>query len=393
MFGNNRSRLLRLGATALFAGIIVAASAPHLYSAGLTRANASQPQTAPQRYPAGLEWMAGPPPAGVGLALVKTSDAAVGLVVADGMKAGQPASATIVALPKKRGDTSATEGLVLVDPSGKEHAVSAGKVITFALGAAPAIALLKGGKTLGTKSLPIGGAATTANKQVFVQSNRITDLHGTFDGDAANSSAKIGNTPLKVIAETPTEMIVGCPDLDIAGPVKIDVSDNGKQSSIPADAINVSAQAPRTMKLGQQSIVQVTLRGLQSFRNMKPNGMSLYAYLVNETPQVARFDGKARTISEKVDTRKITEGGEYFLRVGLTAVGPGAYRLVGSVTTSAYGCQVSCAGCDTFSYCDDKGTVVCAKGECSGGCVKHAGGAACGSPWTCDCKFGKCGCR
>ena len=114
---NSRNRLLRLGATALIAGIIITAGAPFLCSAHLTRGSTGRPQAAPQQYPTGLEWMAGPPPPGVRLALIKTSDVAVGLVVANGMKAGQTVSSTVVAPSKTRGDTSATEGLVLVDPA------------------------------------------------------------------------------------------------------------------------------------------------------------------------------------------------------------------------------------------------------------------------------------
>ncbi len=393
MRGNNRGRLFRLSVTGLCAGIIIAASAPFLHSARLARVEAGGQQAASPRYPAGLEWMAGPPPPGLGMALIKTSDAAVGLVYVDGMKTGQTVSTTIVALSKKSGDSSATEGLVVLDPAGKQHTVSVGKVITFALGAAPVFSLLKGGKTLGTQSIPTGGAPPAPAKEVLVQSNRITDIHGSFDGNAANSSAKIGNTPLKVIAETPTDMIVACPETNISGPVTIDVSDNGQQSTCPADAVSVDAKAPRAMKIGQRSTVEVVYRGLQQFRNMKPDGMKLFAYLVNETPQVATLDGKKRAISEKIDTKKINEAGEYLLRAGLTAVGPGTYRLVGSITLNAYGCSISCAGCDTFGYCDSKGTVVCYAGpDCGHGCTAHSGGPGCGSNWSCKCKFGRCGC-
>lgn len=394
MTTRNHAVLAILGLTAVCAGAALTASAPRPNSSRSPRVvAAAEPQQAPPRYPAGLEWLAGPPPPGVGLTLIKSKDAAVGLVVVDGMKEGQTVSTTVVAMPKMRGDSSATEGLVLVDPAGKQHAVSPGKVITFVLGAAPVISLMKGGQTLGTKPLVIN-PAPGANPQLLVQSNRISSLHGKFDGNAANTTAKIGDTPLKVIAETPTDMIVAIPDLDVQGPMTIQISDNGGQSNVACDAVGVEATGPRVMKLGQRSTVEVVLHGLQRFRDMKLKGSALYAYVMNETPEVATLDKKARAVSEKVDPRKISKEGDYRLRVGLTAVGPGTFRLVGSATLNAQGCEVSCAGCSSFSYCDDKGTVLCSKGECSGKCTatSHKGGAGCGNNLTCDCKWQQCAC-
>src|SRR5687767_8674509 len=104
MNGHAGKRLLRVGAMALCACGILAA-APPLLSSRIAPLHAAQ--TTQSRYPDGLEWLAGPPPAGVGTALIKTSDVAVGLVVVEGTKPGDTVSGTVVVLPKKRGDTSA----------------------------------------------------------------------------------------------------------------------------------------------------------------------------------------------------------------------------------------------------------------------------------------------
>jgi hypothetical protein len=373
--------------------VIAAVGTLVLLYAGLAWA-AAQP-AGEQRYPAGQEWMAGPPPPGVQVTLVKLDDVAVGLVLADGMQEGQTVSGTIVALTPKGSDISAAEGMVLVDPAGKEHQVEPGKVITFAVGAAAAISLSKGGNTLGTRNIPLEPAQTLPNARTIVQSDRLTNLTGTFDGNAVNSTAGIGDTPLKVIAESPTNLIVASPNLgELTGPVEIQIADGDRQSTVPANAIHLRLQAPTKMKLGQRTSVEVTLRGLQSLRGMKnTEAMSLYAFLANETPQNIALDKKAPTFRALIDPKKIGKDGTYRLRVPMTAIAPGAFRLVGTIISGPYRCKVSCVGCSGYWRCGDDGKVDCTGGGCMGGCGGHSGGAACGHPWTCDCKFRSCECE
>jgi len=345
------------------------------------------------RYPARLEWMAGPPPLGVQSALVKTKDVAVGLVLAEGVQPGQTVSGTIVALTPQGSDTSAVEGMVLVDPAGVEHPVEPGKLITFAVGAAAAITLRKGGNTIGTHAIPLGPVETLPNGPIIAQSNRTINIPGSFDGDAANTVANLGDTPLKVIAESPDHLVVATPDLgEKTGQMEIEIADGGKQTAVPANAVQLSLQAPTNLKLGQRTRVEVMLTGLQGLRGIKKTELNLYAWLVNETPQNIRLDKQVKTLHLWIDPKKIGKDGVYRLRVPLTAVAPGAFRLTGSVVTNTYRCKITCTGCTDGWTCGDNGNVDCSGGLCTGACGKHAGGAACNHSWTCDCKFRKCSC-
>jgi len=384
MTGNYR-RYCRAGL-----GLLAAAAVLVLACAGLAWAEAQAEGT---RYPAGQEWMAGPPPLGVQVALVKTSDVAVGLVLAEGVQQGQTVSGTIVALTPKGSDLSAAEGMVLVDPAGKEHPVEPGKLITFTVGAAAAIPVLKGGNTIGAREIPLGPVETLPNGPIIAQSDRTINIPGSFDGDAANTTARLGDTPLKVIAESPDHLVVASPNLgETTGPMEIEIEDGGKQTAAPANAVQLNLQAPTNLRLGQRTQVEVMLTGLQGLQGIKKTELNLYAYLVNETPQNIRLDKKVKTLHLWIDPKKIGKDGVYRLRVPLTAVAPGAFRLVGSVLSNTYRCKITCTGCTDGWTCGDNGNVDCSGGLCSGACGKHAGGAACDHSWTCDCKFRKCSC-
>ncbi|MHB9026377.1 MAG: hypothetical protein ACYC7E_19735 [Armatimonadota bacterium] len=385
----NINRFHRAGA--LWAGVILVVG-----TLGLVCASWLQAATQP-RYPVGQEWMNGPPPAGVKSTLVKSGDVAVGLVVADGMQTGQTVSGTMVMISKGGSDTSVADGMVLVDPAGKQHKVEAGKVITFTVGAAAAISLLKGGKTLGSNSIPLGPVEVLPDGPVIAQSERLTNLKGAFDGNAANSAARIGDKPLKVIAESPTQLIVATPNMEeLSGPVEIEVMEGGKQTTVPANLVKMNLKAPPRMIIGQRATATLVISGLQGLRKMKnTEQMTQFVHLANETPQTISFIGKRPFIREKITPSKISQDGTYNLRVPLMAIAPGSFRLVGSYVSGIYGCLVTCTGCDDGILCGDNGRVDCSGGTCTRACRHGAGrgGPACGHAWSCDCGQGACVCK
>ena len=370
--------------------------------------------------PDDMEWVGQTPPVEVDGIGMKTDDGVfVGVVLPYDTREGDQVSTVVVAAAPP-GETEASfEGMVIVDPQGKNHDVVPGEFITFVAAGTMAWVLLDGdGDKVGETNFELKERHSRDNQfqdePIVARSNQVIDIPGDFNGDMSDTKVTIGGQEATVIAENPRGALFAVPDLgERVGELECIVEEAGEEHEIPMVALSLSIEGPRTMRLGQTADMTITVNGLRALEDLPEGQMAdaLYIKYRNDTPNTIGFPNH-NVDSHAVDISQIKDG-SYSFEVPITAEAPGTFVVTawswvylegsyGTYCTSRQCCLVTCGTCtEGWLFCKDDGTVNCTKvdkkkiqcGRCGqANCGNnHSGGAACGH-WWCNCPFGACTC-
>lgn len=344
--------------------------------------------------PAGLEWLASPPPPGAGAVVIRNGDSTVGVVLPADIQQGDQISGTMIVTPL---NAEQPEGQILRDPSGQAHPVQTGRAVTFTANDPTMTWTLTDaeGQVLGTETVPVSTApASPPAGPALVQSNCATDLPGSFDGNLSNTAVSIADRPAVVLAESPRQAIVVPGDLgQTTGNVAIEVTDAGQTFTHNTRAVNTSVDSPQ-IEQGQWGAANVIVRGLDTDQTQGPIGVAV----TNSTPTAVKLKNGRNRQHFQVDPKEIRDDGTYHLEVPVFAVGTGVYVLAASTSSGllqqSQCATLNCSPCGDIWFCDDKGKVSCGGTRtcsCGGGAGHRRVGGPCGF-WLCACPFGTCKC-
>jgi len=350
--------------------------------------------------PGGLAWMGFPAPPGVAGVRIACGTGSVAVVLPGGIRTGQTVSGTIVPLPAGPWGPALPTGLQLQDPNGNKHPVEPGRAVTFRPDK-PMMTwkVLRNGEVLGTRNVGVKSLSGPADMQgartPIVQENCAFTVPGTFDGNAGNTTIRVGDRPATILAESATSAIAVVTDLgQTAGKVPIQVTDAGKTTTLDGPAVTVRADCPALSK-GQTGTAKVTVAGLSG---VGPIGLSVATC----NPRTVKMADGTKTHRSRVDPSRIDAHGVFHLDVPVVAIQSGPYVFAAAAGTGTGKSQckrLDCFNCDSTwrGTCDDTGKVLCSgtRGCTCGGGASHRAtgcGGAC-DHWLCACPFNSCACR
>lgn len=180
------------------------------------------------------------------------------------------------------------------------------------------------GRTLGRQPVSISPSAPSSarNFQIpnLTQAGRPVQIPGSFDGNSANTSAKLGGADLPVLAESPRKAIFQNPQTS-SGVLPVAINENGVSTNGTTRNIQIELRAEKLDLLrGEQTELKVTVTGLAGLAEKLP------IRLTNESPEVVTLTGgNVQTLETSGNS---TNDKEQFSRT-LTGIKPGKY----SVTT------------------------------------------------------------
>lgn len=168
---------------------------------------------------------------------------------------------------------------------------------------------------------------STANSPYFPplgQIQRPYTIRGVFDGNSANTKVMIGGFPVMVIVESPRQIVVGSP-LDVVGPTKVYVNDNGATTTGSFRNLKIDLTAPKTSLLkGESTELHVQVQGLEGLNQPIP------IQLQNQTPSNINLSG-GNTQNILIQPSQVTTGGTFNWSGTVTATGTGGFNITGTI--------------------------------------------------------------
>jgi hypothetical protein len=272
----------------------------------------------------------------------KVGPGRVRVTLPDDMAAGDTISGTVITQAaggnQKERELNASElsGYV-IELGNQKSPVSGGVIRNFHIPEATSVQLLilfdANGKQIGLQPLlvqPAGSAAVpaTLNLPRLGQVGRPIQIPGAFDGNSANTSAKVGDSDAKVIAESPRQVVVESPR-DVVGQSQIKVNENGTATAGAFRNLKIDLTAPKTSLLrGESTELHVQVQGLEGL------SQPVQVQLQNLSPSNVNLSGgNIQTIP--IQPSAVT-GGSFNWSGTVTGVAAGGFNMTGSVAgTSA----------------------------------------------------------
>ena len=311
------------------AGLVL--SAFMLFSPPLTASNQQEPSVTRDR--------------GLNTVSFDTLHGRVVVNLPDDVQAGDTISGAVFAEP--RGDSEEERarnrdelnGYVLeINEQAAPAAQGLGKwIIPLGATAFPLILRDSGGEQVASADLPIHPLPTLLFPEHSVtvanhflpktgQASRPTEIWGLFDGDFDTTTARIGHSDAKVLAESPRKVVVRSP-ADVVGVTRIVLREGDSVSVGEYRSVAVTLHAPKTtLQTGEDTTLTIKVEGLENLRE------PLDLLLENRTPGVVELEGGTpQPLSIQPDA--VQAPGAATLVRSLTGVGPGGFSL--SVRTKA----------------------------------------------------------
>lgn len=299
-----------------------------------------------------------------------TFDLAAGKVMVrlpDDIRAGDTISGTVVAEAMA---SSTLEGMV-IEIDGKRSLVS-GKSIKFIVpllaagGEIPFLIKDGKGKVLGKTTVPFAGSgqgmapASDFDLPRLGQTGRPVTINGPFDGDAANTSCRLGDQPIEIIAESPRHAIFMSPP-DPVGQTALSMTENGNSRNGPYRNIRVSLAAPKTRLLrGEKTTLSVQVSGLEGIQSNVP------LQLVT-TGSANMSGGNMQTL--EIRPMDLTSAGNFIRTFDLTGAQTGGFTVTGTIIV---GDPVAGGSCKCVCELAKTPIVTAGKSKIDGGGMQHA---------------------
>ena len=251
------------------------------------------------------------------------------------IRAGDTISGTVLVEPagatqEERTANAAQLNGYVIEAEGRRNPVSDGKVlISIAQAGGMVPLLLRDGagnpvNVMGIAATPSDAPVMPQNVPPAAQAGLPLGIHGTFDGNAANTNVTINGQPVQIIAESPRQAVIDCPP-DQTGPAQIVVTDQGIPVSARTNLIGIALQAPRTTLMrGEKTTVTVTVTGLQGLQ--QPVHVALQA-----SPSVRLQGGNAQTV--RIDPAQANAQGLFQRGLQLSSNAPGPFSISAGLTS------------------------------------------------------------
>lgn len=246
------------------------------------------------------------------------------------IRAGDTISGTVVIEPQgatneeRMANAATLEGLV-IEIDGKQTRVADGMVL-LKVGSAGGMVPMLLRDAVNNPVNVMGIAATTADAPVQLQPQPQTlppaaqaglplTIPGSFDGNAANTTASLNGQPVQIIAESPRQAVVDCPP-GVTGPTTLTVSDPVGTMTGKTNLVGLSLSTPRTTLMrGEKTVVTLRVAGLEGLQQ----GLNV---AVQASPSVRLEGGNAQTVA--IDPAR-TSAGVAERRFNLTMSAPGPF--------------------------------------------------------------------
>lgn len=260
----------------------------------------------------------------------------------DDMAAGDTISGTVIAEPngktekEKQRNTGELNGYV-VELENQKSPVSGGVIQRVVLAptmlARSLILLDSKGKQLAVMPILVLPSAPTAPKAFDLptlgQTGRPLQIRGPFDGDSSNTSAKIGDTDAKVIAESPRKLVVETPR-NVVGPSEIKVTENGTTATGAFRNLKIDLTAPKTSLLkGESTELHVQVNGLEGIAK------AVEVQLQNQSPSNINISG-GNTQNIVVQPSQVKVDGTFPWSTNVTGTGNGPFIITARVTQEMF---------------------------------------------------------
>lgn len=154
----------------------------------------------------------------------------------------------------------------------------------------------------------------------YLRSGYTEYFSGNFDGKSGNTSVKVGQTPVDVIAESPGGIFCAIPEY-ITGSKPITVIENDTPATKQCNIVGLLLTADKTNLLkGESTRMQVKVSGLENLPVPVP------ITLENFSPKSVTIEGGPRqTII--IYPRDVSSEGNYIKNFNLTAVRSGGFSV------------------------------------------------------------------
>jgi len=275
-------------------------------------------------------------PTGIVTTTLQTPQGKIKVTLPDDMAAGDTISGTVVAEPSGKTDKEKERNGEVLNGYVIEFANRKGRVsdpfgriyVPPTINAASLILLDAKGKQVATAVIPVASAPTPGPSTFQVrgvgQTGKPIQVHGPFDGDSANTSAKVGDTDAKVLAESPRKMVFESPR-EVVGPTKIQITENGATATAPFRNLKIDLTAPKTSLLkGESTELHVEVSGLEGL------SQTINIQIENQSPStVVLVGGNVQSI--QIPPGLVQTGGTFPWSTGLTGTGNGGFTITGSL--------------------------------------------------------------
>jgi hypothetical protein len=253
------------------------------------------------------------------------------------MAAGDTISGTVIAEPsgktdkEKQRNAGELNGYV-IELENQKSPVSGGVMRRVALAPttlAPSLILLDAkGKQIAVMPIAVQPSSTPAPKTFDLptlgQAGRPIEIIGPFDGDSSNTNVKLGDTPAKVLAESPRKLVVASPS-NVVGPTEIKVTENGTTTTGPFRNLKIDLTAPKTSLLkGESTELRVEVNGLEGLTQ------PVQVQLQNQSPSTVNLHG-GNTQSIVIQPSQVQTGGTFSSSGQVTGTGNGPFIITATL--------------------------------------------------------------
>ncbi len=267
---------------------------------------------------------------------IATEAGSVNLALPPDIGAGDTISGTVFIEPPEGQESTegVLEGYVLETPNEKHKLGDPKKLLKFLVPTAGIVHFILRdpdgnevgrGETRQPESGPIEDVAYPEGPPSGVKRGDGFQVGGEYDGDAENTSASLGGTPLEVIAESPrgvyfepTEPITG------SGPMDLEIQEAGQTREYSMNVMDISLAADDlALRQGQRTQVHTTINGADGIGEGE-----CYVVLTMAEGGAARFVGtRGGTITHPVDPDSVSPDGSYTFDTAVVGTNPGGFTI------------------------------------------------------------------
>ena len=271
-------------------------------------------------------------------ATLKTPQGTVKVFLPNDMAAGDTISGTVIAEPsgkteeEKQRNAAELNGYV-VELENQKSPVSGGVMRGILLPpgtkALNLTLLDKKGMSVANAKFNLKTPDPLPHPSTFVvgalgQTGKPIVVHGPFDGNSANTSAKVADSKANVIAESPRKIVVEGPR-DVVGPTNIEINEKGTTASRPFRNLKIDLTAPKTSLLkGESTELHVQVSGLQGLNQ------PIQIEIQNQSPSTINLAG-GNTQTIPIQPSQVTPGGTFNWSTNVTGTGKGGFIITGSL--------------------------------------------------------------
>ena len=269
--------------------------------------------------------------------IFKTKKGTVEVYVPEDIRNGDIISGSVIAEPAntnpgKPGKSSSVLNGYVVEIQGEKTPVGKGKqfwTIPQITGTVLSITLLdQSGKKVSNTSIPVQTGSSANSNAIFPVSTEIPDfiisdelcqIPGKFDGNLQNTSVKINNENMDILAESPRGSIFVCNENAI-GRSKIEVIENGFTSTHYTNVLRLNLSSGNTRLLkGESTLIKVEVSGLDSINRNIP------VTIINDSPSTIKLSGGNNQI-QRIKPNEIIAG-KWQKEITATGISTGSYSI------------------------------------------------------------------